>query len=239
VGSPLILGGYHRPVATVWGRRPEMPRELLAGVAAQATRFGRRVAGDDLFLLALSELPGEPPARRVLDAEGLDSSRIVEEIRAPGDGQSEGEERIHFAPALYRVMGRAEGLGAALGNGAITPEHVLLALLWDPMSLSSQLLWRMGIKRQRVIDRLRDVGVPVPPAALPEQRPIQFGERVWIERDQVQAVASYVGRHLPPDAAWGFNFEGDRAWVNAESRVDLQALVDEALTEPTGDTVGL
>jgi hypothetical protein len=74
-------------------------------------------------------------------------------------------------------------------------------------------------------------GVRVPSAPLPEQREIEFGERVWIDREQVQAVVSYVGRHLPPDAVWGFNFEGDRAWVNAESHVNLQTLIDEALAD--------
>jgi hypothetical protein len=44
-------------------------------------------------------------------------------------------------------------------------------------------------------------------------------------------VVGYLGRRLPPDAVWGFNFEGDRAWINAESHVNLQALIDEALAD--------
>jgi hypothetical protein len=191
----------------------------------------RPVAGHDLFLLALSELPGDPPARRALEAEGLYSGRISEEVRTRGDAQADWDGKLHFAPALYLVMGKAEAFAAALGNGTITPEHVLMALLWDPMTFSSQLLWRTGITRQRILDSLHGMGVRVPSAPLPEQREIEFGERVWIDREQVQAVVSYVGRHLPPDAVWGFNFEGDRAWVNAESHVNLQTLIDEALAD--------
>lgn len=56
---------------------------------------------------------------------------------------------------------------------------MLLALIWDTASGSSQLLWRLG-------------------------------------------------RWIPPGTQWGFNYEGDRAWVWAEAHVELDALVDEA-----------
>jgi hypothetical protein len=206
------------------------PRELFEGVATHARRLGRGVAGDDLFLLALSELADDQPARRALEGEGLDSDRIVEEIRSHGDAKSEWEGNLRFAPSFYSMKGRAEGFAATLGDGRVTPEHVLMALLWDPMTFSSQLVSRMGASRQRIIDRLREAGVQVPGAPLPAQREIERGEQVWIDRDQVQAVISYVGSHVPPDTAWGFNYEGERAWVSAESNVDLQVLVDEALS---------
>jgi hypothetical protein len=197
-GSPdcLSFWAYDRPVAGVWGQPPSQSRELLLGVVEQARRFGRPVAGDDLFMVALSELPGDPPARRALEAEGLDSSRILEEVRTRGDAQGDWDGKLHFAPALYLVIGRTEAFAAALGNGTITPEHVLMALLWDPMTFSSQLLWRTGITRQRIIDSLHDMGVRVPSASRPEQREVEFGERAWINREQAQAVVSYLGRHL-------------------------------------------
>ncbi|MGH2530314.1 MAG: Clp protease N-terminal domain-containing protein [Actinomycetota bacterium] len=182
-----------------------------------------------MFLLAVSGLPNDPPARRALEAEGLGSSQIEEQIRTAGDSEAEWDGRITFAPAFYSMRGRAEGLAAALGDGTITPEHVLIALLWDPMTVSSQLVARMGASRQRTIDRLRDMGVPVPNAPLPAQREIEHGERVWIEREQAQSVVAYVARHIPPDTVWGFNYEGQRAWIRAESHVDLQRLVDEGL----------
>jgi hypothetical protein len=163
--TALSFWAYDRPVAGVWGQRPSQPRDLLVGVVAQARRLGRPVAGDDLFLLALSELPGDPPARRALEAEGLDSSRISEEVRTRGDAQADWDGKLHFAPALYLVMGRAEAFAAALGNGTITPEHVLMELLWDPMTFSSQLLWRTGITRQRILDSLHGMGVRVPSVA--------------------------------------------------------------------------
>jgi ATP-dependent Clp protease ATP-binding subunit ClpA len=181
----------------------------------------------DLFLLALSELPGSRPSRQALEAEGIDSDGILAQVRAHGDTASEGNVRLTFAPAFYSVKGRAEGLAAALGDGSITPEHVLVALMWDPMSLSSQVVHRVGASRQRIIDHLRHAGVVVPQAPLPPQREIERGERVWVDRDLVDSVVAYVGRHIPPETVWGFNYEGDRAWLIAESHVE--GLVAEAL----------
>jgi hypothetical protein len=37
-----------------------------------------------------------------------------------------------FSPACYLVLGRAQGFAAALGDGPMTVEHLLLALVWDP-----------------------------------------------------------------------------------------------------------
>jgi hypothetical protein len=52
---------------------------------------------------------------------------------------------------------------------------------------------------------------------------------VWVDREQVDSVVAYVGRHIPPETVWGFNYEGERAWLLAESHVDLEGLVAEAL----------
>ena len=60
-------------------------------------------------------------------------------------------------------------------------------------------------------------------------REIDLGERVWFDRDKVRAVLERVRRQLSPETEWGFNYEDDREWVLAESSVDLEALVEEAL----------
>jgi hypothetical protein len=44
-----------------------MPRDLLDLVSSTARRLGRQVAGDDLFLLALSKLSAESAARQALE----------------------------------------------------------------------------------------------------------------------------------------------------------------------------
>ena len=206
------------------------PQDLWDIVARWARRLGRPVAGDDLFLLALTELPHEEPARRALEAERLDSSRILDASRAivGADGE-EFDGCVTFNPAVYTMNGRAEGFAATLGDGTVRPEHVLMALLWEPRSISSHVVSRFGAERESVITRLRDMGVPVPQTPLPVRRKIGVVERVWIERDQVQPVTRYLSQHIPPETFWGFNYEEGRAWVIAETHVDLQRLVQEAL----------
>jgi hypothetical protein len=212
-----------------WGERPLLPRDIRVGVLSAARRLGRQVASDDLFLLAVAELPDESAARQALEAEGVDAERLLAEIRTGGDGPSELEGGLTYAPAFYSMQGRAEAFAAALGDGAIASEHVLVALLWDPMTASSQLLWRLGVSRERIVEQLGDLGVPVPRAPLPVQREIEVGERVWFDRKDVRSVLDHLRRQIPPGTVWGFNYEGDRAWVLAEASVDVEALVGRAL----------
>lgn len=207
-------------------------------VGEWARRLGRPVAGDDLFLLGMTELPPEEPARRALEAEQLDSSRILDGIQTTlGVGTEEVEGGITFTPAVYTMNGRAEGFSAALGDGAVRPEHVLMALLWDPSTVSSLLVRHIGSEREHILNRLRDMGVPVPQSPLPVQRRVELGERVWIEREQVGTVTEYLIKHISAETVWGFNYEDGRAWLIAEAHVDLQRLVQRALkgAEEPGD----
>lgn len=210
------------------GEATQLPREIHSLVASIAQRLGRDVAGDDLFLLALLELHRDVPARSALEAEGVTGDQALAEVRAGGDKASDAFEGLLFPPAFNALLGRAQAFAATLGDGAITPEHVLLALIWDPTSGSSQLLWRLGVQRERIIERLAREGIPTPEAPIPKQREIEMGERVWFDRSDVAKVLQGLGRRIHPGTRWGFNYEGDRAWVWAEAHVDLKALVDEA-----------
>lgn len=71
--------------------------------------------------------------------------------------------------------------------------------------------------------------MPVPRTSLPPQREIEVGERVWFDRKDVRVVLDHLLRNVPPGTHWGFNYEGERAWVLAETSVNLRALVDEVL----------
>jgi hypothetical protein len=207
-----------------------LPDGILAAVAEHAWQLGRDVAADDLFLLALAGLDEAQPARRVLADAGLDADRLRAELRTAGDGPLDHPgSGLTFAPAFYVMEGRSEAFAATLGDGRATPEHLLLALIWDPTSSSSHLLSRLGVSRQQLVDGLRALGVPVPAAPLPERQEVEWGERVWFARGDVSRVLEHLGRHLPPGTRWGFNYDGDRAWAVAEASVDLDALVQAAL----------
>lgn len=216
-------------VKSVWGDYPRLPRRLEDALAAHARQLGRMVASDDLLLLAMTELDETQPARRALEAEGVDAERLLAAIRVGGDGAPETPTGLRYSPAYYSVQGRAQGFAAALGDGRITAEHVLLAVLWDPVSHSSQLLWRLGLSRERLVEQLHELAVPVPSAPLPPQSEIEWGERVWFERRDVGRVLDHVRLHIHPATRWGFNYAGERAWVHAEASVDLDALVTQAL----------
>lgn len=206
-----------------------LPGGLLESVAAHARDLGRAVALDDLFLLAIAELDETQPARRALAAEGITAARLLANVRVGGDGPLDPPTGLTFAPAYYALEGRAQGFAAALGDGTITPEHVLLALLWDPGTISSHLVWRLGGDRGRILKGLRDLGVPTPPSPLPPHREVEWGGKVWFDRADVDRVLGHLRLHIPPGTLWGFNYEGERAWARAEAIVDLDALVVAAL----------
>jgi hypothetical protein len=216
-------------MTTPTGRTPQLPNALFASVSRRARQLGRGDGGDDLFLLALLDLPEDVLARRILEAEGADVGRVLGEVRRPEAVATDATRGFAFPPAYNEMFGRAQGFAATLGDGTITPEHVLLSLIWDPTSLASQVLWRLGIPRERLLERLRAAGVAVPQAALPEQREVEIGERVWFDREQTGRVLEYLRAHVPQDVQWGFNYENERGWVMGETRVDMQRLVSEAL----------
>jgi catechol 2,3-dioxygenase-like lactoylglutathione lyase family enzyme len=208
-------------------------RGLPAAVQERATDIGvelhRHVLGDDLFLLALTQLPAGTPAREVLEAEGVTADIVLARIRTRGDGGRSAKFGMTYAPACYLMHGRADAFAAALGDGTITPEHVLLAMIWDGGGTASQMLWHLGARREALVEGLRARGVPVPATPVPAQREVDLGERVWFDRDQVQTVIDKLRATVPPGTQWGFNYDGDRAFAFTESSVDLAALVAEAL----------
>ncbi len=223
------IGRSMQRMRTVRGEWRRLPGAVEKAATDIARTLHRQVASDDLFLLALAGLDRRPPARQALEAEGVTVERLRERIVTWGDDPAPPPTHLTYAPAYYSMCARAEAFAATLGDGAVTPEHVLLALLWGPTSQSSQILWQMGVSRERLVDRLTDLGVPVPSARLPAQEEIDVGERVWFDRDQIQAVIDHLHLHVPPGTVWGFNYDGDRAWVSSESSVDLPALVADAL----------
>lgn len=216
-------------MTSVRGERRDLPRAVLAAVFRHARGLRRQVAGDELFLLAVAGLDDDPPARRALHAEGITAERLLTEVRTTGDDVAEPPRLLTYSPLCYRVHGIAEGMAACLGDGTIAPEHILLALVWDPETTSSQLLWRLGASRERIVAHLAASGVPVPPSPLPVQQEVEWGERVWFDRDQVQQVLDHIRENVPAGTGWGFSYDRDRAWAHAEAGVGLEALVREAL----------
>jgi hypothetical protein len=211
------------------GRGEQIPSTIFRGVTEHARRMGYPVASDDLFLLAVAELAEGTTSREVLESVGINAERLATEISSIAQPMPAESNGLLFPPAFNSMAGRAEAFAASLGHGPISPEHVLMALIWDPSSQASQLLWRLGVSREDIIDRLRSRGVVVPHTSIPPQVEVEMGERIWIDRDDVQHLIAELPKRLPPDAHFGFNYEDDRAWVVAEASIDLRSLVDSIL----------
>ena len=222
-----LQGSESGTVMTTWNLVDRLPEDVHRAATAHALRLNGGVVGNDLFLLAVAGLDGSPPARRALELEGAGADRLRTGVLVSGEA-APGPGALIFPPACYALSGRAQGLAAALGDGTITPEHVLLALLWDPMGLSAGLLRRLGVSRAGVVARLASLGVPVPAAPVPVDDVVEMGERVWFERAQLRSVLHALGQRLG-GVRWAWNIDGDRAWAQAEVGVDVAAAVETAL----------
>jgi hypothetical protein len=219
-------------VSSVWAESARLPSAVVSRAVRLAREYRRAVVTDDLFLLALTELDESQPARRALAAVGVSSERLLPQIRTAGDDAGRGSAGgMLFSPAYYTLQGLAQGFAAALGDGVISAEHVLLAILWSGNSRSLPLLRHLDVTREAIVAALAELGVPVPRAELPALIEVEWGEPVWFDRDQTKQVLDHVRLNLDPGTRWGFNYDGDRARVHAERSVDLATLVREALDD--------
>ena len=210
-----------------------MPRAIEQRAWALARETGHPVVSAELFLVAIAERPEGTPARAVLASFGLDPERLMREIEAhwragPDPGPDTGRS-LGYSPQMYRIIGMATGLAASLGDGQISPEQFLIALVWDAHSGANWVLRRVGVSREDIIEGLRSLGVVVPRAALPPDLEVTWGETVVLDQEDLGRVFHELEKRLLPDKLFCFNGEGGRISVTAEEGVDLRALVDEIL----------
>ena len=139
----------------------------------EAIRLGHRSAGTPHIVLALLDEHRPSVAREVLLENGLDRERVEASAARQHTGpQGEGTPRggVTSAPLWHETAGRTEGFAATLGQGADDPEHVLLALLWQPRHRwFADLLTAAGTSRETIAAGLATRGVPLP------RRPPQTG----------------------------------------------------------------
>jgi aromatic-L-amino-acid/L-tryptophan decarboxylase len=177
----------------------------------EAHELGHGWIGVEHLLLALQK--GDSPAARALD--GI-------EIRAAPPGRSRTSRSLN--PALGSVFGFVEGY--ATGREP-TAEDALIAALWEPtFALASG-------DRGRAATRLRELGVEVPELP-PDPEPVDYGEEVRFPLVRLNDVLRLIHERRR-GASIVFNHDGRReAWVKAERGFDLEAIVREATTRPSG-----
>jgi hypothetical protein len=134
---------------------------------------------------------------------------------------------------MYEILGMATGLAVSLGDGRVTPEHTLTALVWEADSGANWVLRRAGVSREDIVEGPRSQGVPMPSAPLPpvpRYMEVTWGETVLLDKEDFGRTFHELERRLLPDKLFCFNGEGGRIAVTAEEGVDLRGLVDELLS---------
>jgi ATP-dependent Clp protease ATP-binding subunit ClpC len=111
----------------------------------EARRTGHSVVGTEHLLLGLI---GEATATAALILKDLkvtlhESRRVIEEMTGRGKGYS--PVNIPFTPKAKKIFEQAFQEARQLGEQAIAPEHLLLAITTDPESLAAKVLIMQGV----------------------------------------------------------------------------------------------
>ena len=203
--------------------------DRLSHLAWQEAKRLRSVSiGPEEFLLAILHLEaGDSLAAQALRDSGVDSDALTRLVEHKASEQ-EIEGGPQFSPAGYMLISRAEGMAAALGASEVTPEHVLLAFLWDP-DRSAGPLGQLGSSREQVRVRLADLGLDLPQVELPAPDPRRWGAQVEVSLDELWVLIRELHYVLPTDAQFGFNHDWKKGWISATEGVDLAVYIPRAL----------
>lgn len=214
--------------------------ELMSLAAQEATALGHRWLGSGHFLLALvcPALEGSA-ADDALQACSVDRERLSAELVRMDEAGGRPLRPSKWAgvltnPEAHQVMGFASGVATGFGEEEeVSPEHVLLAILWQPEVSANSLLERIGIARGDVVEQLERLGTSLPGVALPEPPPwarIRWGKKAFVPIEQMNALTTELSRLLPPSATYSFNHDGEKeAWFQASEEVDLGEYISFAL----------
>jgi ATP-dependent Clp protease ATP-binding subunit ClpA len=203
--------------------------------AREARRLGHTMLGEEHYLLAILAAAPDSAAAAVLEDCGLTATAIENWLaekkwpRRPAPGSF-----VKVGPRAGRLRARAEGLAAGIGEPGPTPEHLLLAFVWDGLSVN--LVDRAGVTREAVVTALASRGVDVPSVPLPPalaERERQ--QEVVIPRSESEAVVSYLGTLCEPMAMAWRHLDAYRTWIAADDSLgDLSELVRSARADRAG-----
>jgi ATP-dependent Clp protease ATP-binding subunit ClpA len=202
----------------------------------EAMRLGHCSAGPAHIVLALLDEHRPSIAQEVLQASGIDRARIeaathrqyrqgMDEHTPPRGATAE--------PLWHETAGRAQGFSATLGAGADDPEHVLLALLWQPHHRwFADLLSSAETSRDVIVAALAARGVPVPQSPPPELPPPKT-QAAAFPKSRVNDV-NWALRQSAPNLNWGIGSdpeEKELSVVLAAGNVDLATVLDDVVGE--------
>lgn len=202
----------------------------------EAIRLGHRSAGPAHIVLALLDENRPSIAQEVLQENGIDRPRVEAAVaRQYRLGMDEHSPRrgATAEPLWHETAGRAQGFSATLGVGAEDPEHVLLALLWQPHSRwFADLLSSAETSRDGILAALAERGVPVPQSPLPQLPPPKT-QAAAFPSSRVNDV-NWALRESDPRLNWGIGSDPEDKElmvVLAAADVDLATVLDDVVGE--------
>lgn len=220
-----------------------MARLTIAAAAAEARGLDHGWIGPEHYLLAMLGQPSV--AAEVLTGLGVTGDRLRERLALRPDDPDSWEwppprysagKGLSPSAAAYKLDARAEAFAYAAGRRVPDPEHFLLAMMYDELSVTSLLHHQFDVSQDAVLDALRRRGIAVPDVPPPRYRPWRVGQRIDVTEAELQPVIDLLIERHPPESGprWGFNWmpvgrgEPRRARVDAEDGIDLDGLLAEA-----------
>jgi ATP-dependent Clp protease ATP-binding subunit ClpA len=190
-----------------------MAREFTRQSMVAADELGHEHLGPEHFLIALLRIDGH--ARTALNACGVTDASLVAEVRRGGPKANTTPPPMPMSwrfesRGAGQTMARADGLAVGLGVD-LRPEHVLLAILWDPESWPTQILERLGGTPDRVLEELGRLGVALPTTPPPRRR--SWEAPVRVSRDEFERRTADL---RAAGILYGFNYQGDEMLLLVE-----------------------
>lgn len=205
--------------------------DLAVAAAAAGRRLGSVAVTDVEVLVGALDID-TGPGRAALDRIGVTAQQVAHAARALRADRARGsaEGGMLFSPGADQVLHRAYGYALAHDRDRATAADVLVALLWDdPVSAAMVVLERCGATPEDVAGALAAEGVALPNLPLPRWVEVAYGPKVSFPAAASEQVMAHLTKTLGARGGWGFNIEGDTAWVHGEDALDLPHHVMDVL----------
>ncbi len=129
---------------------------LLDGAVEEAVRLRHNYLGTEHLFNALTQTPGSPAARLLVET-GLEPREIRNLIRREvGAGDDMVSDWPPLTPRMHRVLAMAVYLADDAGDRYVTETQALVAILQEGEGVAARVLIRQGIDLARWIERLLD-----------------------------------------------------------------------------------
>jgi hypothetical protein len=174
-------------------------------------------------------------AARILRDLGMDAADLESNLTSRDLDPDADEASITFPPIMYTLKGRVEAFAGALGDGHPTPEHALLALMWDTHPVVGSVAGTDV--RPSVLERLAAAGHALPHIEPPPLAPAWTQRVVLDDARDADVVLKHLVNIDLEGWGWNVNKRGTR-WFVAPPHIDLLALIEQVIGPGRAREVG-